>query len=273
MDDRAGKARAGHAPTLARSCHVGQAALGQARRGRRGGARHRNAAHIAEGPGNVQHDDKRGTAMTRSTRENVRRAGWALLLALAFYYLYRALSYRFLTPGQLGPTLFDKQFWFFSHLLLALPVLVGAPLQFSQRLRKARPDIHRALGKVYVVCATGAGLTAIYLGATISLEGSRLPIVLLGCLWIFFTLAAWRCAVRRDFDAHRRFMIRSYGLALVLVWLRLMGDVPGDLMFFYIADQAVRDTTLEWMSWVVPLLVIEMALSWLPLLNRKKARG
>jgi uncharacterized membrane protein len=213
-----------------------------------------------------------GAAMTRAAKDNLRRLGGALLAGLAVYYLYRAISFRFFTPGELGPTLLNKQLWFFSHLILALPVLLGAPLQFSRRLRQARPALHRNLGRVYVVCATGAGVTAIYLGATIALEGSRLPIILLGLLWIFFTLAAWRCAVRRDFDAHRGFMIRSYGLALVLIWLRLLGDVPPDLMFFYIEDEAVRDTTLEWMSWVVPLLIIELALSWLPLLNRKKAR-
>jgi len=210
--------------------------------------------------------------MTRKANENLRRVWWALLSGLAAYYLYRALVFRFLPPGELGPTLFNKQLWFVSHLMLALPVLFGAPLQFSQRLRKARPAFHRNLGRVYVASATGAGLTAIYLGASIDLEGSRLPIVLLGVLWIFFTLAAWRCAVRRDFDAHRRFMIRSYGLALVFVWLRLMGDVPPELMFFYIKDPAVRDATLEWMSWVVPLLVIELLFSWLPLLTRKKAK-
>jgi len=210
--------------------------------------------------------------MTRSARETVRQLWWIVVLGLAAYYLYRALIFRFLPEGALGPTLFSKQLWFISHLALGMPVLLGAPLQFSRRLRKAKPVLHRYLGRVYVFCATGAGLTAVYLGATIELEGSRLPIVLLGILWIFFTLAAWRCAVRRDFDAHRQFMIRSYGLALVLVWLRIMGDVPPDLMFFYIQDPAIRDTTLEWQSWVVPLLIIELVLSWWPLLNRRKVK-
>lgn len=211
--------------------------------------------------------------MTAGAKEHLRRIGWVILVSLATYYLYRAVSFRFLTPDKLGPTLLNKQLWFLGHLILALPVLIGAPLQFSQRLRNTRPSLHRNLGKLYVACATGVGVTAIYLGATIEYEGSRLPIVLLGLLFVFFTLAAWRCAVRKDFDAHRQFMIRSYGLALVLVWLRLMGDMPPDVLFFYIKDQAVRDTTLEWMSWVVPLLIIELALSWLPLLFRKKARA
>ena len=144
-----------------------------------------------------------------------------LLVLLASYYLYRAVRFRFLTPDQLGPDLLHKQLWYVGHLLAALAVFVGGPLQFSPTLRARRPALHRLIGRLYIGGATLASLTAIYLGATIEYEGSRLPIVLLGVLWLFFTLAAWRCALDGNMAAHRLFMIRSYGLALVLVWLRL----------------------------------------------------
>lgn len=200
----------------------------------------------------------------------LKKGAWTIVVILSGYYLFRALNYRFFTPGQLGPDLFNKQFWFFSHLAFALPVLVGGPLQFITKLRDTRPTLHRNLGRVYVAGASFAALTAIYLGATIELEGSRLPIVILGCLWLFFTLSAWRCGVNGNFVSHRLFMIRSYGLALVLVWLRLLGDIPEDILFFYIKDPAIRDATLEWMSWVIPLLVLEFWLSWQPLLRGRK---
>ncbi|MEZ5947098.1 MAG: DUF2306 domain-containing protein [Hyphomonas sp.] len=210
--------------------------------------------------------------MTAAMRRRVWQVAWAAIVALSAYYLYRALKFRFFTPDQLGPTLLNKQLWYALHMLFALPVIAGAPLQFWPALRKARPALHRWLGRAYVFGASGAALTAIYLGATIDLEGSRLPIVLLGSLWLFFTLAAFSTALRKDYDAHRKFMTRSYGMALVLVWLRIMGDVPPDLMFFYIEDPGIRDTTLEWMSWVVPLLLIELVMTWWPLLTRKKAK-
>lgn len=60
-----------------------------------------------------------------------------------------------------------------------------------------------------MIGASGAAILAIYLGATIEYEGSRLSIVVTGALWLFFTLAAWRAAVARNFVAHRAFMIRS----------------------------------------------------------------
>lgn len=200
----------------------------------------------------------------------LKRLLWIAVLLLSGYYLYRAVNYRFLTPGQLGPDLLNKQFWFAAHLIAAIPVLVGAPLQFTPKIRDSRPQLHRVLGRIYVAGASLAALTAIYLGATIELEGSRLPIVILGCLWLFFTLCAWRSAVNGNFVAHRLFMIRSYGLALVLVWLRLLGDIPADVLFFYIQNDAIRDTTLEWLSWVLPLLILEFWLSWLPLVRRRQ---
>lgn len=209
------------------------------------------------------------SAMTASSSTRLPgRVLWGALLALSTYYLYRAVHYRFLTPGQLGPELWNKQLWYVGHLLAALVVFVGAPLQFVPALRRRRPRLHRLLGRWYIAAATLTALTAIYLGATIEYEGSRLPIVLLGLLWLFFTLAAWRCAILRNFTGHRLFMTRSYGLALVLVWLRLMFDLQ-DWLFFYVADEAMRDVTREWASWVVPLLVLEFWLSWLPQLRTR----
>jgi hypothetical protein len=35
-------------------------------------------------------------------------------------------------------------------------------------------------------------------------------------------------------------------------------------LFFYVTDEALRDATREWASWVVPLLVVEFWISWLP---------
>ncbi len=195
----------------------------------------------------------------------------AALFLLSLYYLYRAVSYRFLVPGRLGPPNPISTGWYYTHVLFALPVLLGAPLQFISQLRQRRPAIHRAVGKAYVGGATVAAITAIYMGAAGPYEGSRLSISITGTLWLFFTLAAWRHAMNRNFSAHRAFMIRSYTMALVLVWLRLMFDFQ-DYLFFYVNDEDLRDATREWASWVVPLLVVEFWLSWLPQLKGFRAQ-
>ena len=206
--------------------------------------------------------------MTRQNQRYLLLYIWlAALAGLSMYYLYRGISYRFLQEDRLGPSLFNKQFWYVGHVLLALPVVFGAPLQFLPKLRQSMPHVHRWTGRAYVLGASGAALFAIYLGATTEFEESRLSLVITGILWLFFTLAAWRAAVSRNFVAHRAFMIRSYTLALVLVWLRIMYDFQ-DHLFFYVADGSLRDATREWASWVVPLLVVEFWLSWLPQVRR-----
>ncbi len=187
----------------------------------------------------------------------------AVIAALSVYYLYRAIDYRFLHPDRLGPSLFNKQLWYFGHALLALPVVFGAPLQFLPKLRQTAPQVHRWIGRAYAIGASGAAILAIYLGAMIEYEGSRLPLVIAGVLWLFFTLAAWQSAVARNFVAHRAFMIRSYTLALALVWLRVMYDFE-DYFFFFVLDEELRDVTREWASWVVPLFAVEFWISWLP---------
>ncbi len=208
-------------------------------------------------------------SMTEKYKSGLQLSCLAFIFALSVYCLYRAIIFRFLQPGMLGPDLLHKQFWYWGHLLFALPMLFGAPLQFIPRLRQQAPQVHRAVGKIYVLGASGAAIFAIYLGATTEYEGSRLSLVITGLLWLFFTLAAWRCAEAKNFIAHRAFMIRSYTLALVLVWLRLMYDFQ-DYLFFFVQDEVLRDATREWASWVVPLLIVECWISWLPQLRGRR---
>ena len=207
--------------------------------------------------------------MKQSHRDTALYLWLSALALLGFYYLYRAVDYRFLHEGRLGPSLFNKKLWYFSHATLALPVVFGAPLQFIPKLRARAPHLHRWIGKAYVFGASGSAILAVYLGATTEYEESRLSIVITGLLWLFFTLAAWRSGVAKQFQAHRAFMIRSYALALVLVWLRVMYDFQDEL-FFFVTNEVSRDGTREWASWVIPLLVVEMWLTWLPQLRSRR---
>lgn len=45
-----------------------------------------------------------------------------------------------------------------------------------------------------------------------------------------------------------------------------------DTLFFYVTDPDLRDATRDWASWVVPLLVVEAYLSWVPLARGKATR-
>lgn len=192
---------------------------------------------------------------------------WIAVVVLSAYYLYRGIKFRFFTDGNLD----QKAGWYFLHLATAITPLALGPLQFWVQFRKRYIHLHRLLGKIYIIGSILGGLTALYLGLTIDLEGSIAPLTLLSVIWLFMTVAAWITIKKKNIVAHRLFMIRSYALALVFIFLRLIGDIPQDKLFFFISNSELRDTTLEWISWVVPLLIIEMIFSWIPLIRNKTA--
>jgi len=191
---------------------------------------------------------------------------WFIIVLLSAYYLYRGIKYRFFIDGNLDA----KAIWYYSHLATAIAPLILGPLQFWKWLRINHTTLHRTLGKIYIIGALFGGLTAFYLGLTIDLEGSVVPLLLLSTTWLFMTTCAWISIKRKNIAAHRLFMIRSYGLGLVFVFLRLIGDIPQDKLFYFIQSEEMRDSTLEWVSWVIPLLTIELIFSWIPLIRQNK---
>jgi len=188
---------------------------------------------------------------------------WALIGLAAAWFIYDSVVYVATRVPQPGATFLNRQLWYLSHMAIATPLLVIAPIQFVAEIRKARPSVHRMLGRIFLISSIIAGLLAIWLGATIQYQGSRIPLATFGALWVGFSVAAWTCAVKRDFANHRRFVIRSFAIGLAFVWVRVLGAFDKQL-FFFIDHQETRDTTGEFLSFVIPLLIVEAWLSWFP---------
>ena len=204
--------------------------------------------------------------------KTVPRIFWTVVIILSTYYFYRAINYRFFHEG-IGDSLWNKQFWFISHLLTAIAPLLLGPFQFWNWFRLHYIKLHRLLGKLYIFGCLFGGLTALYLGYTQPYEGSIVPVMILALLWIFMTISAWLAIKNRNIEAHRLFMIRSYTLTLVFVFLRILGDLIDNYgLLSFIKNSDIRDTTQEWLSWVIPLLTVEIIISWLPLLKYRKSR-
>ena len=200
-------------------------------------------------------------------RKLLNKIFWFTIVLFSAYYLYRGIKFRFFTEGNLE----TKALWYYSHLATAIAPLVVGPFQFWKWLRVNHVTTHRTMGKIYIIGSILGGLTAFYLGITIDLEGSVVPLILLSTTWVFMTISAWVTIRQGNVTAHRLFVIRSYALALVFVFLRLVGDIPQDKLFFFIDSAVTRDTTLEWVSWIVPLLTIELIFSWIPSMRRKQS--
>jgi uncharacterized membrane protein len=211
-------------------------------------------------------------AITKHQQVWLKRIFWSILLLLIAYYLYRAFYFRFIKEG-LGPTFWNKQFWFSLHIATAVPIILIGPLQFWDWFRKRYMKWHRLLGKIYVIGALFGGITALYLAITIQFPESVIPLTLSSALWLLTTASAWITIKRKNVQAHRLFMIRSYTLALSFIFVRILNDLVEKHNFLsFIPNSEVKAATYEWGSWVVPLLVVEFFFAWLPSIRQMKVK-
>ena len=139
-------------------------------------------------------------------------------------------------------------------------MLVGA-FQFFKPLRAKAPSLHRWTGRIYVLACVVGGLA----GGSIALSSTAGPVAgwgffMLAVLWVPFTVLALSAAMRRNFAAHERWMIRSFALTFGAVTLRLQlplagamgeaGIIPSDFLWSY--------RYIAWLAWVPNLIVAEL---------------
>ncbi len=120
------------------------------------------------------------------------------------------------------------------HLLLAAVVTVGGPLQLIPAIRRRWPVFHRWNGRIYMVTAILASLGGLYLTWTRDGAGElamQVGISLNGVLILVCAAMAWRLALEKRFDAHRRWAMRTF-LLVSGVWFFRVG-----LMAWVLANQ------------------------------------
>lgn len=145
---------------------------------------------------------------------------------------------------------------FFIHVYASIWVLLAGFTQFSRKLLRNKPRLHRIFGYIYVtdvLLITGpAGLLmGFYANGGLT---SRLGFVALGVLWIFFTAMALIKAKQKDFKAHRRYMIRSYAMTLSALTLRAWKYAINNTVELPPMDVY---RVVAWLGWVVNLVVAE----------------
>lgn len=174
------------------------------------------------------------------------------------------MSYRYLIPGDFGqaPPIVANRFTAVGaltvHAGFAATALLIGPFQFLPGLRRARPTLHRRLGKTYVVCCMMAGVAGLLLafGAQTGVV-STAGFGLLALLWLGVTAQAWRLAIARRFVEHERWMIRSFALTFAAVTLRLY------LPFAFVSPFGYDDTyrAISFLCWVPNLMLAEIYLA------------
>jgi uncharacterized membrane protein len=112
------------------------------------------------------------------------------------------------TPGNLIANLAVA-----AHLLLAVIIMVGGPLQFIPRIRQLAPRVHRVNGRIYipaVILTSIAGLYMVWSRARAGHLIQHLGISLDAILIVTFSILALRYAMARQISIHRRWALRLF---------------------------------------------------------------
>jgi uncharacterized membrane protein len=196
--------------------------------------------------------------------------GFVFILAT----LVALFSYRYLFDiGLIPPNIANNKYrilWLATHVGFAATALLIGAVQFSNVLRERKPSIHRLIGRSYVIsCLAGA-----VAGFILAIGSSAGPIASVGfgslaVLWTIVNILGWQSARKRDFVAHRRWMIRSWALTLSAVTLRLY--LPLSEITEMPELPAYR--AISFLCWVPNLIIAELLLRYRPDQPVRKARS
>jgi uncharacterized membrane protein len=179
-----------------------------------------------------------------------------LLLLISFQYVNLKLDVAFLVTKTTALQFPIYKYAFFTHVFTAIFTLVlGIPL-FSNWVRKHSLQVHKLLGKLYVITVLCfAGLSGLVM--SFFANGGIVAItsfVLLSILWLWFTYKAYSFARRKNRIQHRAFMYRSYALALSAITLRLLKWAIANTLAPPPMDTYVL---VAWLSWTINLAIAE----------------
>lgn len=200
------------------------------------------------------------------------RFGWLIItlfsvflfsITTLYFYYYQVSDYNFLAKKQ--EVVFNV-FWrtaFYIHITGGMIALLLGPFQFIKKLRSKFIKWHRTMGKVYLAAILFlAGPSGLFMafyaeGGTIAVIGFSI----MALLWMYTTYMAYETIRKRNIEAHRAWMTRSFALTFAAVTLRLY--VPIASAVFYVPGFYVEASS-AWVSWLPNLLVAELLLLIIP---------
>ena len=186
-------------------------------------------------------------------------AGGLLLVSIALPYFSFETDYDFLLAKQ---DMLQNTLWriaFYVHLASGtISILIGL-LLFMPRLVMPSSNLHKSLGKIYVVAILYFGApTGLYLGfyaeagmwASIGFVGMSLA-------WAIPTLLAVETIRKGEVEEHYKWMVRSLSLTLAGVTLRLMTPIGIHLLEWDYNTNFIVTAYIPWMlNWGIAELVI-----------------
>lgn len=203
-------------------------------------------------------------ATTRSAKQLIPLLGISIILLftlkmlqIVWPYTSWALDVDFLVTKQRVVHLLYYRLSFYAHIFSSLFVLVGGAVLFSKYILQRWPMLHRWTGRLYVglvllVSAPSGMVMAFHANAGPAAQASFL---LLAPLWWWFTWKGFDTARKKQFGAHKNWMLRSYALTLSALSLRVYQFLISQ---FFVMDPIAQYVLVSWAGWILNWAVVEL---------------
>ncbi|MDO3641707.1 DUF2306 domain-containing protein [Mucilaginibacter sp. L3T2-6] len=158
--------------------------------------------------------------------------------------------------------LLNSNIWytlFYVHITTGGLAMLTGWSQFSNRLRGRYLNIHRFVGKVYVLSVLLSSCAGLYIAFFAS--GGIVCVIGFGSLallWFFTDIKAYTSIRKLQIDEHERWMIRNYALTFAAVTLRIWLPLATSIMRF---DFTTSYRVISWLCWVPNLIVAELIIT------------
>jgi uncharacterized membrane protein len=175
----------------------------------------------------------------------------------AFYYIVQSANPGVLArkPAELLASYFYRGS-FYAHITFGGIALLIGWLQFSKKIRSRHIDLHRGIGKAYMVAVALSGISGLTIA--MSATGGAVCMAGFGLLaigWLYTDFQGYRAIRRLDIGRHRAWMLRNYSLTFAAVTLRIYLPLATAVMHLdFISSYRV----ISWLCWVPNLVVAEM---------------
>ncbi|MEQ1554951.1 MAG: DUF2306 domain-containing protein, partial [Ferruginibacter sp.] len=141
---------------------------------------------------------------------------------------------------------------FYTHIFFGSIALLIGWIQFVSKWRVQKINLHRTVGKIYVVSVlfssiAGLGIGIFATGGWIAVLG----FITLGLIWFYSTFKAYSSIRAGKIENHKKWMIYSYAICFAAVtlriWLPILIIVFGEFLMAY--------RIVAWLCWIPNLLV------------------
>jgi uncharacterized membrane protein len=149
------------------------------------------------------------------------------------------------------------------HTLAGISALLIGPINFSSRIRRRHLQLHRVLGRIYVISVFIGAAT----GVALAVGRPGLPgTAMQAAAWIVCTTAALITARNGQIVQHRQWMARSYAVTFTFVSSRVLNLWP--LYWGHIGDTLAAFGAIGFT--LASLLIVDLALNWRELTTRRE---